>query len=78
VTKVVSGSNAERADLLAGDEISAPLVLDDVLTHTDAKLTLKVRRGTDDLELSCVPRGAAVSGLRWMRVPGVPDSECAR
>lgn len=39
-------------------------------------MLLKVHRGNDDLETSYVSRGAAVSGYRWSRVPGVPDSDC--
>jgi predicted metalloprotease with PDZ domain len=78
VTEVVPGSSAEQAGLRAGDEISAPIVLEDVLSDPAAQLSVKVRRGMDALEISYVPRGAAVSGYRWTRVPGVPDSECAR
>lgn len=77
VTTVVPGSNAERAGLRTGDEITAPLALDDALTHPDAQLSLKVRRGNDALEITYLPRGAAVSGYRWTRVPAVPDSDCA-
>lgn len=78
VTDVVPGSKAEQAGLRSGDEITAPVVLEDVLTNPDAQLTLKLRRGAGALEISYVPRGAAVSGYRWTRVPGVPDSDCAR
>ena len=77
ITEVVPGSNAEQAGLRTGDEITAPIVLEDVLTDPTAGLTVKVRRGTDMLDLSYVPRGAAVSGYRWTRVAAVPDSECA-
>jgi hypothetical protein len=72
VTEVVPGSNAEKAGLVAGDEITAPVVLEDVLMHPDAMLTLTLQRGS----VSYVPRGAAVSGARWTRVAGVPDSDC--
>ncbi|HKU41075.1 MAG TPA: hypothetical protein VJR89_23090 [Polyangiales bacterium] len=78
VTSVVAGSNAEQAGLRAGDEITAPVVLDDVLINPNAALTLKIRRGTDAMDISYVPRGAAVSGYRWTRVPAVPDSDCAK
>jgi predicted metalloprotease with PDZ domain len=78
VTTVVAGSTAERAGLRAGDEITAPVVLDDVLTNPTAQLTLKVRRGSDAMEITYLPRGAAVSAYRWTRVPGVPDSDCAK
>ena len=74
---VVAGSKAEQAGLRTGDEVTAPVVLDDVLTNPDAQLTLKVRRGTDAMEITYLPRGAAVSGYRWTRVAGVPDSACA-
>lgn len=76
VTDVVPGSNAE-AGLQPGDEIRAPIVLEDVLGDPTAQLTVKVRRGTDALELAYLPRGAAVSGDRWTRVAGVPDGDCA-
>jgi predicted metalloprotease with PDZ domain len=77
VTEVVPGSNAEQAGLRTGDEIAAPIVLEDVLSDPAAQLTVKVRRGTDVLDITYVPRGAVVSGYRWIRVPGVPDSSCA-
>jgi hypothetical protein len=77
VTTVTAGSNAEQAGLQTGDEITAPVVLDDVLTNPDAELTVKVRRAGADMDIRYVPRGAAVSGVRWTRVVGVPDSECA-
>jgi len=77
VTDLVAGSNAESAGLRSGDEITAPVVLEGVLRDPDAALTLSVRRGNDDLEISYVPRGAAVSGHRWTRVSTVPDSDCA-
>jgi predicted metalloprotease with PDZ domain len=77
VTEVVPGSNAEQAGLRTGDEITAPIVLEDVLSDSSAQLTVKVLRGTDAMDISYVPRGAAVSGYRWTRVAGVPDSDCA-
>ncbi|HKP55232.1 MAG TPA: hypothetical protein VJV78_00850 [Polyangiales bacterium] len=78
VTTVVAGSTAEQAGLRTGDEITSPIVLDDVLTNPTAQLTLKVRRGTEAKEISYLPRGAAVSGYRWTRVAGVPDGDCAK
>jgi predicted metalloprotease with PDZ domain len=77
VTEVVPGSNAELAGLRTGDEITAPIVLEDVLSDPAAELTVRIRRGTDAMDIKYVPRGAAVSGIRWTRVPGVPDSDCA-
>ncbi len=77
VTSVVAGSNAEAAGLRTGDEITAPVVLEDVLSHPEASLTLAIRRDGDPMEITYVPRGDAVSGYRWTRVPQVPDSECA-
>jgi hypothetical protein len=77
VTDVVAGSSAEKAGLLKGDEITQPVVLEDVLTDPTAQLTLKIQRGTTPMDISYVPRGAAVSGYRWTRAPGVPDSDCA-
>ena len=77
VTGVTAGSNAEKAGLLVGDEITEPVVLEDVLTDPAAQLTLKIKRGAAAMEVSYVPRGAAVSGYRWTRVQGVPDTDCA-
>ena len=77
VTGVVPGSNAEMAGLRTGDEITAPVVLEGVLKDPERPLTLKVRRANADLEIRYVPRGDPVSGQRWTRVAGVPDSDCA-
>ena len=77
VTDVLAGSNAEKAGLAKGDEITQPVVLEEVLTDPAAQLTLKIKRGGAAMDISYVPRGAAVSGVRWTRVPGVPDTDCA-
>lgn len=78
VRGVVPGSNAERAGLRAGDEITHPVVLDRVQQSESAALTLGVRRGTATLSVQYLPRGETVPGHRWVRVAGVPDAACAR
>jgi len=78
VTEVAPGSNAESAGLRTGDEITAPIVLEDVLSDPVAQLTVKLRRGTATMDIKYIPRGAAISGIYWKRAPGVPDTDCAR
>lgn len=77
VRGVVTGSNAERAGLRAGDEITHPVVLDRLQSDESAELTLELRRAGELVRIRYLPRGAEVAGHRWVRVDGVPDSACA-
>jgi predicted metalloprotease with PDZ domain len=77
VKGLVPGSGAERAGLKNGDEITQPVVLDAVQGKPEATITLKVRRGGQDFEITYLPRGEAQQGYRWSRVASVPDSQCA-
>jgi hypothetical protein len=53
------------------------VVLEDVLSDPAAELTVRIRRGTDAMDIKYIPRGAAVSGYRWTRASGAPDTNCA-
>mgnify|MGYP001232342753 CR=1 FL=1 len=77
VKGLVAGSSAARAGLKDGDEITEPVVLDAVQGKPEATITLKVRRGSRDMEITYLPRGAALKGYRWARVAEIPDSQCA-
>jgi hypothetical protein len=76
-TQCSSGSAGEPTTYPQFELGFDPGVLAKVPRIVTAQLTLKVRRGHDALEISYVPRAAAVSGYRWTRVPEVPDSDCA-
>ena len=77
VSGLAAGSNAARAGLKDGDEVTEPVVLDAVQGKPEATITLKVRRDGRDLEITYLPRGEALQGYRWGRVTSVPDSQCA-
>lgn len=77
VRGLVAGSNAAAAGLKDGDEVTEAVVLDAVQGKPEATITLKVRRGGRDFEVTYLPRGEALPGYRWTRVAAVPDSQCA-
>jgi hypothetical protein len=70
------GSNAAKAGLRNGDQISYAAALDEIQSKVHATLTLHVTRGSRTFNVTYLPRGKAVHAYQWVRVPGVPDSAC--
>jgi hypothetical protein len=76
VHALVAGSAAAKAGLQEGDEIVESSRLADIQDDPTAVFHLKVRRGSQELSFSYVPRGKAVPTYHWVRMPNVPDSTC--
>lgn len=72
------GSEAAGAGLKDGDVVTYAQALDGVQGDPDARLTLQVTRGGKTFPISYLPRAEEVEIYQWKRVPGVPDSACAR
>lgn len=70
------GSNAAKAGLRNGDQVSYAAALDDVQSDVHKTLTLNVTRDGKTFTTTYLPRGKAVDAYQWERVPGVPASTC--
>jgi carboxypeptidase C (cathepsin A) len=77
VRGLVAGSNAERAGLRNGDEITRPVPQDDIQGRQDGMLKLDIRRDGKDITISYLPRSEQVPAWQWERVPGTRDADCA-
>jgi hypothetical protein len=75
---LVHGSAAEAAGLRDGDQIVEPVPQDQIQADQGAHLTLQVRRDGKVFPVRYLPRGETVDAYQWERIPGVPDSACAR
>lgn len=77
---VVSGLRADSAAAAAGvqegDQIAAITPLRALRSDPAQVMRLGVQRGGQVLELSYLPRGAAVPSWHWERVAGVPEAAC--
>lgn len=78
VRGLIAGSAAAKAGLRNGDEILKPVGQDHIQGDQAGILTLQVRRGDQEMEISYLPRGETVSAWQWERVGSLPDSACAR
>jgi predicted metalloprotease with PDZ domain len=78
VRGLIAGSAAEKAGLRNGDEILKPVGQDHIQGDQTGILTLQVRRGDREMEISYLPRGETVSAWQWEQVGSLPDSACAR
>ena len=77
VKGLVPGSQADRAGLRNGDVILQPLDLSFLRSNPDAHVTMKVRRGAEEVAIDYLPRSATtVPGYRWVRNSGVTDQGC--
>jgi predicted metalloprotease with PDZ domain len=72
-----AGSAAAQAGLRDGDIILHPVPLEEAQADPEKTLDLQVRRGQDEITIEYLPRGEAVQGWQWVRVPDVPDARCA-
>jgi hypothetical protein len=73
---LIPGSEAERAGVRNGDEITQPVPQDRIQADQEAVLTLALLRDGKPLEISYVPRGESAEAYQWMRTGGLPDSAC--
>lgn len=78
--KIIQGlrpaSNAARAGLRNGDQVSYAAALDFIQSDAHATLTLHVIRDGRAFDLTYLPRGRRVDAYQWARNPDVPESEC--
>jgi predicted metalloprotease with PDZ domain len=73
-----SDSEAAKAGLRDGDEISYGVALDAVQAEVGRTLTLQVTRDGKTFPITYLPRGEAVDAYQWERTPGVPHARCNR
>lgn len=77
VRNLVAGSEAARAGIRAGDLVALPLITSEgPRRDPDATITARITRDGQTFPLTWSPRGDAVDGYQWERIPGVPDSLC--
>ncbi|MBZ5537866.1 MAG: hypothetical protein LAO31_18075 [Acidobacteriia bacterium] len=74
---LVSGSAAAAAGLREGDEVLQPLAVQPFMGDPTRKVQFEVRRGDQTFKIEYLPRGAAVEGYEWVKVPGVQENRCA-
>lgn len=76
IRDLIPGSEAERAGLRDGDEITRPVGLDSVQGDQQKTLTLLIRRGDKVFPVTYLPRGEIADAYQWVHVPAVPDADC--
>jgi len=78
VTKLVAGSEAEKAGLKNGDVVTLPVITTEGAKRDPQwRLTAPVTRDGDTFEATWLPRTQATfDAWQWERAPGVPDSVC--
>jgi predicted metalloprotease with PDZ domain len=64
---LVAGSNAERAGLRDGDEITRPVPQDKIQADQKATLALEIKRDGKTFTVTYLPRGETVDAYQWTR-----------
>lgn len=73
------GSPAEKAGLRNDDTVLSvdPPDIDRLRSHLTERISLRVKRGSDVLEIDYLPRSSqTIDGYEWTRDPSVPDEKC--
>ncbi|MDB5583025.1 MAG: peptidase [Bradyrhizobium sp.] len=70
VRGLIRGSAAEKAGLRNDDRILAPVSQDAIQADQKANLTLKIKRGTEVITITYLPRGETVDAFQWIRAAG--------
>jgi len=74
VVAVKSGSEADKAGIKVGDEVSlSNMGTDGALHNPNATTDATVTRDGKTFVITYLPRGEAVDGYQWERVPGSPE-----
>ena len=77
VAGLLPDSEAARAGLKNGDKvILPPLTTEGPRRDPQATVTAQVVRGGHTVPITWLPRGEAVDGYQWERVPDLPDAAC--
>jgi len=71
---VLAGSNAALTGVQDGDEVIRHSRMDQ--DEPNREITLTLRRDGVERDIKFLPVGQDVTGYRWVRVPGIPDSRC--
>ncbi len=73
-----SGSAAERAGLRNGDTVLAvdPVYVDKLRSDATKRISLRIKRGNDTLQVDYLPRSHPVEAYQWIRRTKVPDEAC--
>jgi hypothetical protein len=69
-------SEAAKAGVREGDQVSFSAGLDRIQLDVDRTLTLQITRDGKTFPITYLPRGGAVDAYQWDRVPGVPEQQC--
>lgn len=78
IRDLAPGSEAAKAGLRNGDVVTYAVAMDSLQGDPARTLTLQVTRDGKTFPLTYLPRGEQTQIYQWARVPGVPDSACAR
>jgi predicted metalloprotease with PDZ domain len=70
VKGLVAGTAADRAGVREGDEIIEATETLKAQNTQGAEMVMKVRRGSEDVQIAYVPRGAKVEGWHWKKRTG--------
>ena len=70
------GSAAEQAGLREGDAVTGGTDASDPGFKYDEPVTVTVMRAGKAMTFKFLPRGKTVIGYRWVRNPGVPETQC--
>ena len=73
---LMADSEAAKAGLREGDEVSYGVALDAVQGEVHRTLTLNVTRDGKTFPIVYLPRGEAVEAYQWERVSGIPEDRC--
>lgn len=76
VRGVVEGSAAAAAGLRNDDVIVESTRVADSQDDPTQPMQLKVHRGSQELSISYLPRGAEIEGYQWVRKPDIPEKAC--
>jgi hypothetical protein len=77
ITGLQAGSEAAKAGLRDGDVvILPPLTTEGPRRDPQATVTAQVTREGRTFPVTWLPRGEAVDGYQWERVPGIADDSC--
>jgi predicted metalloprotease with PDZ domain len=69
-------SEAAKAGLREGDRVDYASSTEGAQRDPEQTVTMQVTRGDTKFEITYLPRGAAVDGFQWERIPGVPETTC--
>lgn len=76
ISGLIAGSAAAKAGVRDGDEVVSHTPLKALYRNLTARMTLRVGHAGHIRDITYLPRGRPIPSYRWVRIPGVPSSEC--